>query len=109
MHTQNVNVRTAAQESSRKMGENDFMVLSVDQIFALFSQVIVASENELQPSIFSAPAGSVEVSVFDEYAPDYFSVWFIDVTPVAAGVPTEHYFRVLTSRINSLSGEIKNG
>ncbi|UJD96971.1 hypothetical protein FS593_21890 (plasmid) [Lelliottia amnigena] len=100
MHTRNVNVRTAAHESSRKIGENPVMGLTYEQAADLFSWVVNAAKGEPQPAIFNVPAESVELSFMYEDAPDYFSVWFLNGYPVAAGVPSEHYFRVITTLIN---------
>ncbi|MBL5901474.1 hypothetical protein HVX06_21800 (plasmid) [Enterobacter sp. RHB15-C17] len=104
MHTRNVNVKTAAPESSRKMGEKPVTGLTYEQAADLFSWVVNAAKGELQPAIFNVPAESVELSFMYDDAPDYFSVWFIKGYPVAAGVPSEHYFRVITSFITLFSG-----
>jgi hypothetical protein len=40
MHTRNVNVRTAAHESSRKIGGNPVMGLTYEQAADLFSWVV---------------------------------------------------------------------
>ena len=104
MHTRNVNVKTAAQKSSRKMSENPVTGLTYEQAADLFSWVVNAAKGELQPAIFNVPAESVELSFMYDDAPDYFSVWFMNGYPVAAGVPSEQYFRVISSFITLFSG-----
>ena len=104
MHTRNVNVRTAAQESSRKIGGESLIELTFEQASDLFCWVVEASKDQPQPTIFSAYAESVELSFIYEEAPDYFSVWFVNGYPVAAGIPLENYFRVISTFINQFSG-----
>ena len=94
MHTRNVNVKTAAPESSRKIGgktkteSSGFVMetigqsetvsaLTFEQFWDLYSWVVSESQADVKPVNFVAPADSVELIYIDPEVPDYFSVWLI--------------------------------
>jgi len=122
MHTRNVNVRTAAQESSRKIGgktkteSSSFVVeiigqsetasaLTFDQFWDLHSWIVSESRADVKPVNFVAPAESVELIHIDPEAPDYYSVWLLDGYPVAAAAVLENFIRVLPPFVNFFSGD----
>lgn len=92
MHTRNVNVKTAAQESSRKIGNE----LSQEQFTDLFCWVLRVAEGKSQPMEFTPPVDSQELSLMNDDCADYVSIWLVDGYPVAAGAPMDHFFRVIT-------------
>ncbi|WP_410688342.1 hypothetical protein, partial [Citrobacter braakii] len=92
MHTRNVNVKTAAQESSGRCESE----ITAEQIVDLFCWVMAATEGELQPLIFEPPVGSYELSLINENCIDYLSVWILDGYPVAAAAPVDNFFRTIT-------------
>ena len=96
MNTQNVNVKTAAQESSRKMGDE----LTVDQFTDLFCWVLRVTEGVTQPMEFTPPENSQELTLLNDNCADYVSVWVVDGYPVAAGAPMDHFFRVINPSTN---------
>lgn len=104
MHTRNVNVKTAAQESTERWCENP-VDLTPEQGRDLFAWVIRSAEGQPQPWLFSTPAEAVELFFFYDDGPDYFSVWFLQGYPVAAGIPLDGYFRTNILLINLLSGD----
>ena len=80
MHTRNVNVKTAAQESTGRCDSN----LTMSQFMDLFCWVLAASEGEPQPAIFTPPENATELTLINDECPDYISVWVADGRPVAA-------------------------
>ncbi|EIQ9904418.1 hypothetical protein LWE15_003615 [Escherichia coli] len=97
MHTRNVNVRTAAPESTGRCDSG----LTVAQFTEVFCWVMAATEGELQPAIFTPPEGSHEIYLLNEFCPDYISIWVLNGWPVAIGIPQDNFFRTLNpSRIN---------
>ncbi|MGX5159274.1 hypothetical protein, partial [Enterobacter sp. UPMP701] len=122
MHTRNVNVKTAAPESSRKIGgktlneSSGFVVetigqsetvsaLTFEQFWDLYSWVVSESRADVKPVNFVAPADSVELIYIDPEVPDYFSVWLLDGYPVAAAAMLENFSRVLPSFVNFFAGD----
>lgn len=103
MHTRNVNVKTAAQESTERWGANT-NDLTFDQGIDLFAWVVRATQGEPKSSDFNPPAEAIEIPFFYEDAPDYFSIWFIQGYPIAAAIPLESYFRINTTFINQIRG-----
>ncbi|MFX4313721.1 hypothetical protein F8O53_17620 [Enterobacter sp. 63] len=93
MHTRNVNVKTAAQESTGRCDSN----LTVAQFTDLFCWVLAATEGEPQPAIFTPPANATELTLINDDCPDYISVWFIDGRPVAVVMPLDNFHRVISS------------
>ena len=91
MHTRNVNVRTAAQESTGRCDSN----LSVAQFMDLFCWVLAATEGEHQPGMFTPPEGSTDITLLNDSAPDYASIWVLNSWPVAIALPLENFFRVM--------------
>ncbi|WP_228066438.1 hypothetical protein [Superficieibacter sp. 1612_C1] len=99
MNTQNVNVKTAAQESSGRCEKTSGIPvpLTVDQVVDLFCLVLRITEGKPQPEIFIPPAGSYEITVMNDNCPDYFSVWIMNSYPVAATLPLENFHRVISA------------
>ncbi|MDV5534993.1 hypothetical protein, partial [Leclercia adecarboxylata] len=93
MHTRNVNVKTAAQESSGRCDST----LSVAQFTELFCWVLAATEGEPQPAVFTPPACGLEMIMLNKYSDERVSIWIVDSWPVAITLPQENFFRVLTS------------
>jgi len=79
MDTQNVNVRTAAQESTGRCDSD----LTVSRFTDLFCWVLAVTEGESQPAIFTPPANATELTLINDEYPDYISVWVVDSLPVA--------------------------
>ncbi|WP_228007876.1 hypothetical protein [Kosakonia pseudosacchari] len=94
MHTRNVN--TAAQESSRKMGEKDTRLTDM-QTIDVFNWVfaVTADVPGAQCHDFTPPADAEEINVFFDDVPDYYAVWILNKWPVAAAMPLDSIFRVL--------------
>ncbi|MBT2052303.1 MULTISPECIES: hypothetical protein [Enterobacter] len=122
MHTQKVNVKTAAPESSRKIGgktqteSSGFVMetigqsetvsaLTFEQFWDLYSWVVSESQADVKPVNFVAPADSVELIYIDPEVPDYFSVWLLDGYPVAAAALLENFSRVLPSFVKIFAGD----
>ncbi|MEP9168227.1 hypothetical protein [Enterobacter roggenkampii] len=95
MHTRNVNVKTAAQESTGRCDSN----LTMSQFTDLFCWVLAASEGEPQPAIFTPPENATELTLINDECPDYISVWFVDGRPVAAAMPLDNFHRVISSSL----------
>ncbi|MDF3650339.1 hypothetical protein, partial [Enterobacter hormaechei] len=95
MHTRNVNVKTAAQESTGRCDSN----LTTSQFTDLFCWVLAASEGEPQPAIFTPPENATELTLINDECPDYISVWFVDGRPVAAAMPLDNFHRVIPSSL----------
>ncbi|SFF37453.1 hypothetical protein SAMN03159428_04881 [Kosakonia radicincitans] len=96
MHTHNVNVKTATEESSRKIGGKD-TPLTDAQIIEIFNWVfaVTADMPGAQCHDFIPPEGTEELNVFEKCIPDYCSVWIRNGWPVAAALPLDSLFRVL--------------
>lgn len=96
MHTRNINVKTAAQESSRKIGGKD-TPLTDAQIIEIFNWVfaVTADMPGAQCHDFTPPEGTEELNVFEKCIPDYCAVWIRNGWPVAAALPLDSLFRVL--------------
>lgn len=96
MHTRNVNVKTAAQESSSKMGEKDTPMTDA-QTLDVFNWIfaVTADMPGTQCHDFTPPAGAEEINVFFDDVPDYYTVWILNKWPVAAAMPLDSVFRVL--------------
>ncbi|WP_233424118.1 hypothetical protein, partial [Enterobacter asburiae] len=95
MHTRNVNVKTAAQESTGRCDSN----LTTSQFTDLFCWVLAASEGEPQPVIFTPPENATELTLINDECPDYISVWVVDGRPVAAAIPLDNFHRVISSSL----------
>ncbi|WP_237766374.1 hypothetical protein, partial [Enterobacter roggenkampii] len=95
MHTRNVNVKTAAQESTGRCDSN----LTTSQFTDLFCWVLAASEGEPQPVIFTPPENATELTLINDECPDYISVWVVDGRPVAAAMPLDNFYRVISSSL----------
>ncbi|EMM6517330.1 hypothetical protein [Enterobacter asburiae] len=95
MHTRNVNVKTAAQESTGRCDSN----LTTSQFTDLFCWVLAASEGEPQPAIFTPPENATELTLINDECPDYISVWVVDGSPVAAAMPLDNFHRVISSSL----------
>lgn len=92
MHTQNV--KTAAPESSRKMGEGQAYTLS--QMIDLFAWVLGHSRNQKQPAIFVPPVnGDLMVARSDELN-ETILIWTVDSWPVAISIPENNFLAVLS-------------
>ena len=96
MHTRNVNVKTAAQESTGRCDSN----LTMSQFTDLFCWVLAASEGEPQPAIFTPPENATELTLINDECPDYISVWVADGRPVAAAMPLDNFHRVISSSLS---------
>jgi hypothetical protein len=94
MHTRNVNVKTAAQESTGRCDSN----LTTSQFTDLFCWVLAAS-GEPQPTIFTPPENATELTLINDECPDYISVWVVDGRPVAAAMPLDNFHRVIPSSL----------
>ncbi|MBJ9200960.1 hypothetical protein GHU08_21650 [Citrobacter freundii] len=122
MHTRNVNVKTAAQESSRKIGgktqtesgcfivetiglSETASVLTFEQFWDLYSWVVSESRADVKPVNFVAPADCVELIYIDPVVPDFYSVWLLDGYPVAAAAMLEKFSRVLPAFVTFFSGD----
>ncbi|MGM9496209.1 hypothetical protein ACTA1C_21790, partial [Enterobacter hormaechei subsp. xiangfangensis] len=95
MHTRNVNVKTAAQESTGRCDSN----LTTSQFTDLFCWVLAASEGEPQPAIFTPPENATELTLINDECTDYISVWVVDGRPVAAAMPLDNFHRVIPSSL----------
>ena len=93
MHTRNVNVRTAAPESTGRCDSG----LTVSQFTDLFCWVLAATEGEPQPAIFTPPLDATELTLMNDDGPDYISIWLIQGYPVAAASPLDNFYRVISS------------
>jgi len=94
MHTQNVNVKTAAQESSRKMGEGQ--AYTIGQMTDLFAWVLEHSASQKQPAMFVPPVnGDLMVARSDELN-ETILIWAVDSWPVAIAIPENHFLAVLS-------------
>ncbi|EDS6807021.1 hypothetical protein AZH90_004284 [Salmonella enterica subsp. enterica serovar Legon] len=60
----------------------------------LYDDFIQSSHDVPQPAEFTPPTGATELTAFDEYGPDYYSVWFLNGKVVAIEAPMENFFRV---------------
>lgn len=99
MNTRNVNVKTAAQESSGRCEKKTGMPvpLTVDQVVDLFCLVLRITEGTEQPAFFTPPAGSYAITVTNDDCSDWFSVWILNSYPVAATYPLENFHCVIPS------------
>lgn len=83
MNTQNVNVKTAASESTERWEKSDNSGLTVPQVYDLFCHVVTAcgrSTGTLEPPY--VPAAATEFFAdFGEF--DSISVWVLDGWPIA--------------------------
>ena len=95
MHTLNVNVKTAAQESTGRCDSE----LTTSQFTDLFCWVLTASEGESQPAIFTPPVNATELTLINDECPDYISVWVVAGRPVAVEVPLDNFYRVISSSL----------
>jgi len=91
MHTQNV--KTAAQESTGRCDSQ----LTESQITDLFCWVLAATKGEPQPEMFVPPVEATELALMHDECPDYISVWVLEGRPVAAAMPLDNFFRVISS------------
>ncbi|KDE33537.1 hypothetical protein [Kosakonia radicincitans] len=98
MHTHNVNVKTATEESSRKMEEKD-IPLTDAQVIETFNWVfaVTADMPEAHCHDFIPPTGAEEIDVFFDDVPDYYTIWILNKWPVAAAMPLDSVFRVLST------------
>jgi len=98
MHTHNVNVKTATEESSRKMGEKDTPMTDA-QAIDVFNWVFAVTDDmpEAHCHDFIPPADAEEIIVFFDDVPDYYTVWILNKWPVAAAMPLDSVFRVLST------------
>ncbi|VVT47246.1 hypothetical protein UYSO10_1306 [Kosakonia radicincitans] len=100
MHTHNVNVKTATEESPRKMGEKD-IPLTDEQIIEVFNWVFAVTDDmtddmpDVQCHDFTPPADAEEINVFFDDVPDYYAIWILNKWPVAAAMPLDSVFRIL--------------
>ncbi|MFK3662772.1 hypothetical protein ACI2I2_20030 [Scandinavium sp. NPDC088450] len=69
--------------------------LTVRQFLDVFCWVLRVTDGMAQPDIFTVPADSQEVILMNTNGVDYASVWIVEGYPVAAGMPVEHFFRVI--------------
>ncbi|WP_254677915.1 hypothetical protein, partial [Enterobacter sp. IF2SW-B1] len=95
MHTRNVNVKTAAQESTGRCDSN----LPTSQFTDLFCWVLAASEGEPPPAIFTPPENATELTIINDECPDDISVWVVEGRPVAAARPLDNFRRVIPSSL----------
>ncbi|MGU9868279.1 hypothetical protein [Kluyvera ascorbata] len=92
MHTRNVNVRTAAQESTGRCDSD----LTVSQFTDLFCWVLAITDGVPQPAIFTPPLDATELTLINDDCPDYISIWLINGYPVAAASPLDNFHRVIS-------------
>ena len=97
MHTRNVNGKTAAPESSRKMGGKDTPLTDAQAtdilcwVFAVTDDMPGAKRHDFDP-----PAGAEEIVIYQDYVPDFSVIWIVNGWPVAAAMPLDSLFRVLS-------------
>ncbi|WP_313107994.1 hypothetical protein [Pseudescherichia vulneris] len=96
MHTQNVNVKTAAQESSRKMGEKP---LTMSQLMDLFLYVITNARGQKQPTFFVPPEKGNPVVAVSEDRTETLIVWTLEGWPLAASIPEGGFLAVLSGML----------
>jgi len=96
MNTQNVNVKTAAHETSRKMGGEVHNPVTFMQCLDLFLYVQENSQNQKQPAFFVQPEGGDLISFNSDDNAVTVLVWTVKGWPVAASVPQDHFMAVLS-------------
>ncbi|MDU4242138.1 MAG: hypothetical protein E7I22_05175 [Bifidobacterium longum] len=92
MHTRNVNVKTATEESSRKMGEG----LTAPQIEDLFSYIADNALTQKQPLFFMAPLHSDVIAFQNKSGTATVVIYTRDSWPLAAAIPQSGLLYVLT-------------
>lgn len=70
--------------------------ITVGQFLDLFCWVLRVTEGMEQPGIFNVPENSQEITLMNDNDYDYASVWIVEGYPVAAGMPTDNFFRVIS-------------
>ena len=80
MHTQNVNVKTAAQESSRKMGEGQ--AYTIGQMTDIFAWVLEHSASQKQPGFFVPPAGGDLMVARSDELNETILIWMLEGWPL---------------------------
>ena len=96
MNTQNINVKTAAHESSRKMGGEGQNAVTFMQCLDLFHYVQEHAKHQKQPAFFVPPAGGDLICFNREDNAVTVLVWAVDGWPVAASIPQDHFMAVLS-------------
>ncbi|WP_318256921.1 hypothetical protein, partial [Enterobacter kobei] len=96
MNTQNVNVKTAAHESSRKMGGAGQKPVTFMQCLDLFYYVQEHAMHQKQPTFFVPPAGGDLICFNREDNAVTVLVWAVDGWPVAASIPQDQFMAVLS-------------
>ena len=94
MHTRNVNVKTAAQESTGRCDSN----LTTSQFTDLFCWVRSIGRGATTDN-FTPPENATELTLINDECPDYISVWVVDGRPVAAAMPLDNFHRVIPSSL----------
>ncbi|ORJ49410.1 hypothetical protein B2M27_15495 (plasmid) [Kluyvera intermedia] len=95
MHTQNVNVKTAGEETAGRCDQNT--CLTDRQIIDLFNWVFAVTDEipHAKCHDFTPPEDAEELNVFEKGIPDYCAVWISNGWPVAAALPLDFLFRVV--------------
>ena len=100
MHTHNVNVKTAAQESSRKMGEgnavSDTSTLTRFQIRDLLLYIGDNSEQQKQPAFYIPPENAVITTLRSAPLGLQIMLFMVEGWPEAIAAPEAGYLAVLT-------------
>jgi hypothetical protein len=96
MHTQNVNVKTAAQESTGRCDSKPPHHVPVHGSVLLGPGSIGRGATT---GNFTPPENATELTLINDECPDYISVWVVDGRPVAAAMPLDNFHRVIPSSL----------
>nr|WP_318384790.1 hypothetical protein [uncultured Enterobacter sp.] len=91
MNTQNVNVKTAAHESSRKIGG-----YSLEQMIDLFRYVVENSLQQKQPTFFAMPETCELMTARSDEYNETVLVITENSWPLAVSIPEKQFLAVLT-------------
>ncbi|WP_318366443.1 hypothetical protein [Enterobacter sp.] len=95
MHTQNVNVKTAAPESSRKIGVGG-QAYTLNQMTDLFVYVLENARHQKQPGFFVPPAGGDLMVARSDELNETILIWMLEGWPLAISIPENNFLAVLT-------------
>ena len=97
MHTRNVNVKTAAQEST----EDVIQTSPLPSSRICFAGSLPQRKESHNRQFFTPPANATELTLINNDCPDYISVWVIEGRPVAAAMPLDNFHRVISSSLTN--------
>lgn len=82
--------------ATTKPTEASLSDLTVGQFIDLFCWILSATEGTEQPEIFTIPVNCDELILANKNDYDYVSIWIRDGFPVAAGMPMDNFYRVIS-------------